>query len=140
MPNKTSQIRTFGAGLANARLCLWRQGEYSVEIVSYLFLGAFLVVVPIYLYAVYCLYGIIKDEKPEWLEVKGSLSFFYDGMPRINDPNVQVELMKIIFNSSKIKELKSHLAGIYAKRIRVLLALGLLFFGAGITGVIASVP
>lgn len=111
-----------------------------MEIVSYLLLGAFSVLVPIYLYAVYRLYGIIKDEKPEWLEVRASLSFFYDGMPRINDPNVQIALMKIIFSTSKIKELKSHLADTYAKRIRVLLPLELFLFSAGIVVVIASAP
>lgn len=73
------------------------------------------------------------------MEVHGSLSFLIDGLPRISDPNVQVELMKIIFGS-RAKELQSPLAMVYAKRIRFLLPMGLVLFAVGVAGGTVSAP
>lgn len=78
-------------------------------------------------------------EKPEWLEVRGSLSFMYEGFPPVGDPNVQVELLKIIF-SSRANGLQSSAALAYAKWVRILLPLGIIFFGVFIIGVISSAP
>ena len=91
---------------------------------------------PLYLYSFWRLYAIIKAEKPEWLQRKGSLSFMYEGMPRAFDPNVSSEVIRIAFGS-RAQELQSPSASIYAKRIRLLLLSGIVLFMAVIAWALA---
>ncbi|KAF1685073.1 hypothetical protein B1992_13190 [Pseudoxanthomonas broegbernensis] len=100
---------------------------------------AFACVTAFYLYAFFRFYGIVKSERPDWLQVRGSLSFFYDGLSRAGDPNVQMELLRIAFGS-RAGQLRTPMAASYAKRIRYLLPVGLVLFVVGLVGALASAP
>lgn len=77
----------------------------------------------IYLHALMKLYGVIAAERPDWVDVRGRLSFFYEAFPKFADPNVGAEVVKVAFGS-RAKQLRSPLAASYARRIRVSLLLG----------------
>jgi hypothetical protein len=79
-----------------------------------------------YLYSVFRLHQVIASERPHWVDRKGTLSFFYTGMPRVADPNVGLAVLGVAF-SSKAREL-SAAAKPYVRSIRVLLPLVSLFF------------
>ena len=100
---------------------------------------AFTCLTPFYLYSVLRFFGILKAEKPEWLEVRGSLSFFYDGVPRIGDPNVQVKLLRVVFGR-RWRQLKAPMAGTYIKRVRILLPVCLVLFAVGLAGAMLGAP
>ena len=100
---------------------------------------AFTCLTPFYLHAVLRFYGIVKAEKPEWLQVRGSLSFFYEGLPRIGDPNVQVELMRVIFGP-RSHQLQTPMAAAYVKRVRFLLPFCLVLFAVGLAGAVLGAP
>ena len=57
-----------------------------------------------YLYSVYRLHQVIVSERPQWMDRKGALGFFYTGMPRVADPNVGLAVLGVAF-SSKAREL-----------------------------------
>src|SRR5690606_37416342 len=82
----------------------------------------------IYLYALFKLYGVIASERPEWVNRRGSLSFFYSAFPPAADPHIGLAVVRRSF-SSTIRELQSPLALVYAKRIRWALAIPLFGFG-----------
>ena len=88
-----------------------------------------LVGIPVYLHAVVKLGRIVQAEHPEWANRRGSLSFFYTGMPRIADPNVGSAVLGVAF-SSRWRTLSSPSASAYVGRIRILLPLLLVVFGA----------
>src|SRR3546814_20179283 len=58
-----------------------------------------------------------------WVDKRGSLSFFYDGLPQAFDPNVTAEVIRLAY-SSRVRQLQSPLAVSYAKRIRFMLPVG----------------
>ncbi len=87
-----------------------------------------LIGVPVYMHAVVKLGGIVQAEHPEWVNRRGSLSFFYTGMPRIADPNVGNAVLGVAF-SSRWRTLSSPSASTYVSRIRFLLPLLLAVFG-----------
>lgn len=95
----------------------------SQALISIAALTGFLSTV-MYLHAFLKLYGVIAAERPDWVDVRGSLSFFYAGLPRICDPNVGTEVLKVAFGS-RAAQLKSPLATKYARRIKVSLPIGL---------------
>jgi hypothetical protein len=88
-----------------------------------------LIGIPVYLHAIIKLGGIVQAEHPEWVSRRGSLSFFYTGMPRIADPNVGNAVLGVAF-SSRWRTLSSPSAPAYVGRIRILLPLLLVVFGA----------
>src|SRR3546814_9447289 len=69
-----------------------------MEIVASLCFVIAAVLTAIYLHALAKLHGILRNERPELVEHRGSLSFFYTGMPRIADPNVGVATLKVAFS------------------------------------------
>ena|SRR6185312_1805767 len=87
-----------------------------------------LICIPVYLHAVVKLSGIVQAEHPEWVNRRGSLSFFYTGMPRIADPSVGNAVLGVAF-SSRWRTLSSPSASTYVSRIRILLPLLLAVFG-----------
>ncbi|GAB2615446.1 hypothetical protein [Novilysobacter erysipheiresistens] len=93
----------------------------------------------IYLYSLYRFYALVKLERPDWVERKGSLSFFYTGMPRIADPNVGMAVLGLVF-SSRIDQLQSLTAVSYARRIRVLLPMGLALFAVALAAAFIGAP
>src|SRR3546814_6206821 len=66
----------------------------------------FAVMVPFYMYAFIRFYGTVRTEKPEWVDKRGSLSFFYDGLPQAFDPNVTAEVIRLAY-SSRVRQLQS---------------------------------
>ena len=74
----------------------------------------------LYLYTFYKFHQIVLAERPEWVDSKGSLSFFYRGLPRVGDPNAQVAVLRTVL-SSRVRELRSLQAIMYARRLRLLL-------------------
>jgi hypothetical protein len=102
---------------------------------------AFAGVLPFYLHAFLGFYRLVKAEKPEWLSIRGAFRFLYgdDPLPRIGDPNVQVELLRIAFGS-RARELRPPQALSYARRIRTLGIVGLLLFVVGVTGLLTGAP
>ena len=98
-----------------------------------------LVGIPVYLHAVVKLGGIVQAEHPEWVSRRGSLSFFYTGMPRIADPNVGSSVLGIAF-SSRWRTLQSLSAPTYVGRIRLLLPLLLVVFGAVLVAIAVLKP
>ena len=104
-----------------------------------LLLIAFAAIVPFYMHAFHRFYGLVKVEKPEWLNIRGAFSFLHDGFSRICDPNVQLQLLRIAFGS-KSRQLQSPVAISYAKRIRFLGSCALFLFVVGLAGLLASAP
>lgn len=86
-----------------------------------------LVGVPVYLHAVVKLGGIVQAEHPEWLGRKGSLSFFYTGMPRVTDPNAGISVLGVAFGT-RWRTLHAPAVPTYVSRIRLLLPLLMVVF------------
>ena len=76
----------------------------------------------VYLHALFRLHGIIATERPEWVNVRGALDFFYTGFPRAANPSVGAEVVKVAF-SSRARQLASSTAARYVRRIRFCLPL-----------------
>ena len=77
----------------------------------------------VYLHALFRLHGIIAAERPEWVDVRGALDFFYTGFPRAANPNVGAEVVKVAF-SSRARQLTSPAAAGYVRRVRFCLPIG----------------
>lgn len=88
---------------------------------------AYVLVVPIYLYAFTRFFRIVNAERPEWVQRRGSLSFFYEGLPPQGDPNVTVAVIRTAF-SSRVSQLQAPKAAFYARLVRMLLLVGLVLF------------
>lgn len=87
----------------------------------------YVLVVPIYLYAFSKFFRIVVAERPEWVQRRGALSFFYEGLPRQSDPNVTIAVIRTAF-SSRVSQLQAPKATLYARLVRLLLLLGLALF------------
>lgn len=98
---------------------------------------AFAVMVPFYMHAFLRFYVIVREEKPEWVKRRGSLSFLYDGLPRAFDPNVAIEVIRIAY-SSRADQLQSQPATSYARRIRIVLPVGTGLFIFVLIGALSS--
>jgi hypothetical protein len=93
----------------------------------------------LYLYTFYKFHQIVLAERPEWVDRKGSLSFFFQGFPRVSDPNVTVAVLRTVL-SSRVRELRSPQAATYARRLRQLLLVIPLMFAFIIVAGSASAP
>lgn len=83
--------------------------------------GAF--ITPFYFHALVRFRRILMAERPEIADKRGSLSFFYTGMPRIADPNVGAAVVGAAFGPVA-RELRDPNAMRYARRIRISLLVG----------------
>jgi hypothetical protein len=110
-----------------------------MQTVSAIAILIFACLTPIYMYSFFRLYKIVQKERPDWISVRGSLSFFYDGLSRSGDPNVQVEILKIAFGD-RAAQLDDPRAKSCARRIKVLLPICLVLFAIGAGGIIANAP
>jgi hypothetical protein len=99
----------------------------------------FFIAVLVYMHAVFKFYAVVKAERPEWVDRRGSLSRLYTGMPRLTDPNVSLATIGIAFNAKR-HELRSPQAGKYANRIRILLPLGMVLFVGMLAGIAVGAP
>ena len=75
-------------------------------------------ITPFYFHAVWRFRGILLAERPELADRRGSLSFFYTGMPRLADPNVSMLVIRTAFGPVP-EELSNPDAVRYARRIRL---------------------
>jgi hypothetical protein len=100
---------------------------------------AFAFVAAIHMHAFLRLYGIVKSERPDWLQVRGTLSFLYDGLSPACDPTVQIELLRIALGP-RASQLRAPMAASYARRIRFSTPVALALFAIGLVGVFASAP
>lgn len=98
-----------------------------------------LVGIPIYMNAITKLWVIVQKERPEWVNRRGSLSFFYTGMPRLADPNVSYAVLGIAL-SSRWRTLSSPSASTYVRRIRFLLPSLLAVFGTVLVVIVVFKP
>ncbi len=98
-----------------------------------------LIGIPVYLHAVVKLGGIVQAEHPEWVNRRGSLSFFYTGMPRAADPNVGNTVLGVAF-SSRWRTLSAPSAPKYVVRIRILLPFLLVVFGLVLVAILVLKP
>ena len=94
---------------------------------------------PIYLSSVVKLHSIISAEHPDWVDRRGTLSFFYKGMPRVVDPNVNQAVLGIAF-SHRWRSLESPIAYKYVRRIRIFLPSLLVVFGVVLVTIAVSAP
>ncbi len=93
----------------------------------------------LHMYGFFRLYGIVKAERPDWLQLRGSLSFLYDSLPRFSDPNVQVEILRIAFGS-RTHQLQDPAGMRYALFVRLFLPIALVLFVVGLAGTLAGAP
>lgn len=96
-------------------------------------------ITPFYFDALIRFRRILKAERPELADRRGSLSSFYSGMPRLADPNVGAAVIGAAFGAVA-KELKDPDATKYARRIRLGLLVGLPAFLVAFALIIAGAP
>jgi len=82
----------------------------------------------VYLHALYRLHDVIASERPDWVNRRGSLSFFYSAFPPVFDPHIGLAVIRRAFSRS-LGDLKSPLAAVYARRVRWCLVLLLAGYG-----------
>ena len=97
---------------------------------------AFAILVPIYLWSVWQLQQQLQSERPQWVDVRGTLSPLYRFFPRVFDPNVSARTVKIAL-SKPLDQLPSR-ARSAAMRIRILLPLGLVLFAVILVGILGA--
>lgn len=97
-----------------------------IDLLARLCVLSFACIVPVHFHAVWKLHQVIRRERPDWVRGEGSLGVFYEQMPRIANPNVGVDVLRVAFSSRRLE--LSPEANLYSRRIRVLLPLGLALF------------
>lgn len=97
----------------------------------------YLAILLAYFWSLWKLYKIVCAERPEWLHYKGEPSIFYQGMPRMADPNVSLRVVGVAF-SGKARLLTSPDAFGHAMAIRILLPAGLLLFGGVLAYILSN--
>lgn len=99
--------------------------------------GAF--ITPFYFHALVRFRRILLAERPDLADRRGSLSFFYTGLPRIGDPNVSMAVIGAAFGPV-VRELKDPDAARYAWRIRTSLFVAIPAYLVAFAILIASTP
>ena len=94
---------------------------------------------PFYFHALTRFRSILLAERPDIADRRGSLSFFYTGMPRLADPNVGAAVVGAAFGSVA-RELKDPNAMRYARRIRLSLLVGMPAYMVAFVILIVSAP
>src|SRR5690606_29816656 len=65
--------------------------------IAILLIAAGALVTPFYFHALVRFWRILLEERPDLANRRGSLSFFYTGLPRIGDPNVSMAVIGAAF-------------------------------------------
>jgi len=91
-----------------------------MQSIAILLIAVGVLITPFYFHALIRFRRILLAERPDLANRRGSLSFFYTGMPRIADPNVGMAVIGAAFGSVA-RELKDPSAMLYARRIRLCL-------------------
>ena len=95
-----------------------------MQLVAIFLVAAGALITPFYFHALARFQKILFTERPELVDRRGSLSFFYSGMPRIADPNVGAAVVRAAFGPVA-RDLQDPNAVRYARRIRLCLVVGL---------------
>jgi hypothetical protein len=96
-------------------------------------------ITPFYFHALVHFRRILMAERPDLADPRGSLSFFYTGMPRIVDPNVGVTVVRAAIGSVA-QELRDPNAMLYARRIKLSLLVGVPAYLVAFAILLASAP
>ena len=75
-------------------------------------------ITPFYFHALVSFRRVLLAERPDLADPRGSLSFFYIGMPRLADPNVSMRVVRTAFGTVP-PQLNDPSAIKYARRIRL---------------------
>jgi hypothetical protein len=94
-----------------------------MQSIAILLIAVGALITPFYFHALIRFRRILLAEQPDLADCRGSLSFFYTGMPRIADPNVGAAVVGAAFGKVA-QELNDPRAMKYARRIRVSLLVG----------------
>ena len=94
-----------------------------MQLIALVLVAVGALITPFYVHALVRFRRILLAERPEIADRRGSLSFFYTGMPRIADPNVGSAVVGAAFGSVA-KGLNDPNAMRYARRIRFSLLVG----------------
>jgi len=89
-----------------------------MQLIAILLIAIGALITPFYFHALVRFRRILMAERPDLADRRGSLSFFYTGMPRIADPNVGTAVVGAAFGRVA-RELKDPNAMRYARRIRL---------------------
>ncbi len=95
-----------------------------MQTVAIVFVAIAALLTPVYFHALHRFHQILLAERPDLVDKRGSLSFFYAGFPRITDPNVGIAVIRAAFGPVA-HQLRAPDSSRYAQRIRLCLALGL---------------
>jgi hypothetical protein len=96
-------------------------------------------ITPFYFHALWRFQKILLAERPELADRRGSLSFFYKGMPRLADPNVSALVVRTAFGPVP-RQLRSPDAVRYARRIRLSLLIGMPAYLVAFAILLAGAP
>lgn len=109
-----------------------------MEIALIISFFGFLLVIPIYFRNFLSWHKAIVNNHPEWLEIQSSLKMAY-GKGSLADPNIQVRVISLAFIKSRYAEMPT-IAQKSARRIRILLPLGLLLHATSIILLVVISP
>jgi hypothetical protein len=97
------------------------------------------VITPFYFHALWRFRSILLKERPELADRRGSLSFFYTGMPRLADPNVSMLVIRTALGPVP-QQLSNPDAVRYARRIRLSLLIAVPAYLVAFTILLAGAP
>ena len=95
-----------------------------MQLIAIVLIAVGALITPFYVHALVRFRRILLAERPDLADRRGSLSFFYTGMPRLADPNVGAAVVGAAFGAAA-RELQDPDASKYARRIRLSLLVGM---------------
>ena len=110
-----------------------------MKLIAVLLIAVGVFITPFYFYALLQFRRILLAERPDLAERRGSLSFFYTGMPRVADPNVGAAVVGAAFGPVA-RELKDPSAAMHARCIRLSLLVGVPAYIVAFAILIAGAP
>ena len=110
-----------------------------MQIVATLLVLVGALITPFYFHALVRFRAILLAERPDLADRKGSLSFFYTGMPRLADPNVSMLVIRTAFGPVP-HQLGNSNAVRYARRIRLSLFVGVPAYLVAFTILLTGAP
>lgn len=110
-----------------------------MQLIAILLVLLGVVITPFYFHALWRFRNVLLAERPELADRRGSLSFFYTGMPRIADPNVSMLVIRTAFGPVP-QQLSNPEAMRYARRIRIGLLIAVPAYLVAFTILLAGAP
>ncbi len=89
-----------------------------MELIAIVLIATGALITPFYFHALIRFRRILLLERPDLADKRGTLSFFYTGMPRIADPNVGLAIVRAAFGPV-VHQLHAPDALKYARRIKL---------------------